>query len=58
MKVVYTPRSMTAVNVSTNRDTYNCEAYDYFRQRRKDDLLSIVTEINRRAEEKHHLPQL
>lgn len=58
MKVVYTPRKLTAVNVSTNRETYNCEAYDNFREKRKSDLLDIVTEINRREEENHHLPKI
>ena len=59
MKIVYTPkRGRNVINVATNRDSYNCEAYDYFRQKRKDDLLEIVSEINRRQEDKYHLPQL
>ena len=58
MKVVYTPRTKNAINVSVSKERYNCEAYDHFRQKRKDDLLEIVTEINRREEEKYHLPQI
>ena len=59
MKVVYTPkRGKNVINVSANKDVYNCEAYDYFREKRKDDLLEIVNEIYRREEEKYHLPKL
>ena len=58
MKIVYTPRKFKSVKVSTNKETYNCDAYNNFRQKRKDDLYNIVTEINRREEEKYHLPQI
>ena len=59
MKVVYTPRDeRKAINVAANTERYNCDAYTYFKEKRKDDLYEIVNEINRREKEKYHLPQL
>ena len=58
MKYVYTPRKYKSINVQVNREVYNCDAYDMFREKRKDDLLAIVTEINRREEDKYHLPKV
>ena len=59
MKVVYTPKNpVIAVNASTSTEKYNCAAYDYFRQKRKNDLTVIVDEINRRQKDKYHLPTL
>lgn len=57
MKVVYTPRSKrTGIEMNTISAKYNCDAYDYFKEKRKDDLTEIVAEINRREKEKYHLP--
>ena len=59
MKIVYTPRrGPTAIHATVSTTKYNCEAYDYFKQKRKDDLTEIVNEINRREKEKYHLPTL
>ena len=59
MKVVYTPKdSRYAIDVSNNTERYNCDAYIYFKEKRKDDLTEIVNEINRREKEKYHLPSL
>ena len=59
MKVVYTPKNpITSINASSSTTRYNCPAYDYFKQKRKDDLTEIVNEINRREKEKYHLPTL
>lgn len=58
MKVVYTPRKWNSIMVSASKERYDCEAYTTFREKRKDDLFNVVTEINRRQEEKYHLPQI
>ena len=59
MKVVYTPKKpFTSLKASVISEKYNCEAYEYFKKKRKDDLTEIVNEINRRAEDKYHLPTL
>jgi hypothetical protein len=56
MKVVYTPKNpFKTPNVSINTEQYNCDAYEYFKEKRKDDLASIQNEINRREQEKYHL---
>lgn len=59
MKEVYTPkRGPTVINANNRTTKYNCDAYEYFRQKRKNDLSSIIDEINRREEEKYHLPTI
>ena len=59
MKVVYTPKpALKTINASVSTTKYNCDAYTYFKQKRKDDLTEIVNEINRREKEKYHLPTL
>jgi len=58
MKVVYTPKKLTAINVAANREIYVCDAYTYFKEKRKDDITEIVNEINRREKEQYHLPNL
>lgn len=58
MKEVYTPKGRDAINVSTNTEVYHCDAYEYFKEKRKDDLTVIVKEINRREQEKYHLPSI
>ncbi len=56
MKEVYTPKDpFKSINVSSNRERYNCDAYNYFKEKRKDDLNNIQNEINRREQEKYHL---
>ena len=60
MKYVYIPRnSKNLINTTrTNNMNYHCDANDYFKDKRKDDLVEIVNEINRREEEKFHLPKI
>ena len=59
MKIVYTPKDRKKyIDVSANTERYNCDAYDYFREKRKDDLTEIVNEINRREKEKYHMAHL
>ena len=56
MKEVYTLKDpFKSINVSANTERYNCDAYDYFKEKRKDDLSNIQNEINRREQEKYHL---
>ena len=58
MKVVYTPRKIDNTSINNIGSRYNCDAYEYFRQKRKDDLTEIVDEINRREKDKYHLNTL
>lgn len=59
MKIVYTPKNpLITLNASINMDVYNCEAYEYFKKKRKNDLSEIVNEINRRQKEKYNLPSI
>lgn len=59
MKYAYTPRdSKKNINIVNSSERYNCEAYDYFREKRRDDLTEIVNEINRREKEKYHMAHL
>lgn len=58
MKLTYTPKKKKAIKVSANTERYRCDAYIDFQEKRKNDLGNIINEINRREQEKYHLPSM
>ena len=54
MKVVYTPRDTVGRQTATS-ERYKCKAEDDLKNKKREQMANLITEINRRLEENFHL---